>query len=44
MIDEISSILDEIQGNHWQLGKKYGKYGNFFAKNMGGLWDGLAKI
>ena len=28
----------KIQGAHWQLGKKYGKYGNFFVKNMGGLW------
>ena len=27
------------QGAHWCTGKKYGKYGNFFRQNMGGIWE-----
>ena len=37
-------VLSTLQGAHWQLGKKYGKYGNFSVNNMGGLKDISRKI
>ena len=29
------------QAAHWEVGEKYGKYGIFFNKNMGQIWDFL---
>ena len=33
-----SDISLSKPGRPLATGKKYGKYGNFFVKNMGGLW------
>ena len=40
----INKYLKKDQGSHCQLRKKNGKHGNFFVKNMIGLWDFPTKI